>query len=71
MAQVLTQITGLPGATHGNGIGPTYARGEGPLVDGFGRTLAEAMTVGTPVARRASDSASRICSISWPSMTTV
>jgi cyclic pyranopterin phosphate synthase len=32
MAQVLTQITGLPAA-------PTHAHGEGPLVDGFGRTL--------------------------------
>jgi cyclic pyranopterin phosphate synthase len=42
MAQALTQITELPalpaGAT-GNGTGPHHAHGDGPLVDGFGRTL--------------------------------
>ena len=39
MAQALTQITELPGTARGNGVGTAHLHGEGPLVDGFGRTL--------------------------------
>jgi cyclic pyranopterin phosphate synthase len=39
MAQVLTQITELPGTSRGAGTGTAHLHGEGPLVDGFGRTL--------------------------------
>ncbi len=48
MVRELTPLTELPtvplrpvvkGTTNGNGAAPGHAHGEGPLVDGFGRTL--------------------------------